>query len=379
MLEPESYEQLQHEVAARVRDDRALLDELRADVRPLRADSHRIQPRSATAVSLVGTDGGNTSLQFDPFLIQLVRVVDSSNNEYCLEAITPSTDPRALSARQFGADAQPRTALGRMMAYLGVQDLIQLSAVIRLDHHGKPTSPTWVQAYRELVEWATLFTIVRDKDFGSDTLIVFDGFLRSKIFARDLFARYVDGLKEGIARHAAQRRHVYIAGIAKRSKVLQRYRLAMTLENVLTTAYPAYVVVPRPLEEKTYVRTEYARGDDRVADGGTNMYVGGTMFFVKFGSHPLDPIWPIDLLTSQAHNAQKILGFMLADASNGFPVPFYPLCLQKAHENATLVDFDLDILQDHIYDALRDVLGDDAPALDAFRLLDIDPARARYG
>ena len=76
---------------------------------------------------------------------------------------------------------------------------------------------------------------------------------------------------------------------------------------------------------------------------------------------------------SQLGDAQTILGSMLADAINGFPVPHYPLCLQKAHENAALVDFDQDILQDYIYQGVRRSLGSDAGVLDAFQLQDADP------
>jgi hypothetical protein len=53
--------------------------------------------------------------------------------------------------------------------------------------------------------------------------------------------------------------------------------------------------------------------------------------------------------------------------------------LQKAHENAALVDFDFDILQDFIYEGVRSSLGDDAGVLDAFQLQDADPAQRRYG
>jgi len=52
----------------------------------------------------------------------------------------------------------------------------------------------------------------------------------------------------------------------------------------------------------------------------------------------------------------EIFGFLLNDAINGFPVPFYPLCLQKAHEHAHIVDFDLQIFQDEIYSAVRNLL-----------------------
>ena len=87
------------------------------------------------------------------------------------------------------------------------------------------------------------------------------------------------------------RRRVYLAGVAKHSKVLSRYRLAMALEGVLQTDYPAYVEVPREVEEKAYVWSEFARGDDRTGEGGEiNKFVGGKMFLVKFGSHRRDPV-----------------------------------------------------------------------------------------
>jgi hypothetical protein len=86
----------------------------------------------------------------------------------------------------------------------------------------------------------------------------------------------------------------------------------------------------------------------------------------------------VDIFLSQVREVQQIVGFMLADATNGFPVPFYPQCLQRAHENAALVDFDFDILQDQVFDGLREVLGREAPALDTFRLQDGDVAQRRY-
>jgi hypothetical protein len=267
-----------------------------------------------------------------------------------------------------------------MMSYLGVRDLDKLSHMIRRNDDGKPTSTSWVQVYRELVVWAILFSIIRTTRFATNTLIVFDGLLRSKVFAKDLFKRYLEGISEAIDFHFTQyRRKIYLVGMAKHSKVLTRYRLAMALEGILTTDYPAYVEIPREIEEKAYTWAEYARGDDVETDEGEiNKFVGGKMFFVKFGNRSRDHIWPVDLFLPQRTEAQAILGYLLADALDGFPIPFYPLCLQKAHENAALVDFDFDILQDQIFDGLRDILGDEAPILDISRLQDSDPAQRRY-
>lgn len=84
MFDPRTHQQLRVQLKEAMLANRKVLDELREDIRPLLGRTRKIQPRSATSISLVAADGGNNQLHFDPFLIQLVRVVDSSNNEYCL-------------------------------------------------------------------------------------------------------------------------------------------------------------------------------------------------------------------------------------------------------------------------------------------------------
>ncbi|CAB3389765.1 hypothetical protein [Kyrpidia spormannii] len=381
MIEADNYRVLQREIRRRIGVERYLLDQLREEIRPLKHQVRQIQPRTTTSISLVGTDGGDNRLHFDPFLVQLIRVVDSSNNGYCLEAVTPTTSVAELSAKQFRG-REPATPLGEMMAALGVRHLSELSPMIRESAPGRPVSPSWIQVYRELTEWAVLFSILRTKDFAADTLVVYDGLLRSKVFAKGFFRRLLGEIEDAVEIRARKsRRKIYLAGVAKKSKVLDRYRLAMALEQVLTTDYPAYVEVPREMEEKAYVWPEYAQGDDRTGGGGEteNIMVGGKMFFVKFGSGRRDPVWPVDIFLPQVPEAPVVLGFLLADAVEGFPIPLYPRCLQKAHEHAALVDFDIAVLQDQIFKGIRETLGPEAEVLDAFRLRDGDPARLRYG
>lgn len=380
MLDDKSHKTLKQEIADQIASDRRTLNQLRLEIQTLAHNTCRISPRSTTSISLVAADGGNNQLRFDPFLVQIVRVVDSSNNEYCLEIVSPTSSVGELSARQFDASGTPKTALGKLMLFLGVKTLPELSHMIRSDEDDKPKSPSWVQVYRELVEWAILFSIIREKDFATDTLIVFDGLLRSKVFAKDYFKKYRDGILEGIENNKSNnKRKIYLVGHAKHSKVLSRYRLAMALEKIMGESYPCYVEIPREIEEKAYVWSEYARGDDREMEGGeVSKFVGGKMFFVKFGAGPRDPIWPVDIFLPQIGDAPKILGYLLEDAINGFPVPHYPMSLQKAHENAALVDFDMDILQDLIFAGIRDSLGEEATTLDVFKLQDADPAQGRY-
>src|SRR6516162_5135547 len=123
MFDPETIKDLKDAIADCIGADHEILNSLRAEIRPLKVSTRRIQPRATTSISLVGTDGGNNQLQFDPFLIQLIRVVDSSDNEYCLEAVSPTTEIAKLDERQFNKDGSPKTALGEMATFLGVQTL----------------------------------------------------------------------------------------------------------------------------------------------------------------------------------------------------------------------------------------------------------------
>ena len=130
MLDPHTQQRLKKSVEDQIGQDMGVLTRLRAEIEELRQRTQAIEPITTTSFSVVGADGGNNQIQFDPFLVQVVRVVDSNNHEYCLEAVTPTTDVRRLSADQFES-GEPCTALGAMMKALDVKDLTALSPMIR--------------------------------------------------------------------------------------------------------------------------------------------------------------------------------------------------------------------------------------------------------
>jgi hypothetical protein len=385
MFDNESLPAIREAIRTQTRSDGALLETLRSEIRPLAASVRAIRRRSTTAVSLVASDGGNNKLEFDPFLVQLVRVVDSYGKELFLDVISPSTDTDALSDRQFQGDGSPKTPLGLLMHDLGIDRLYHLSGAIPTGHQIRTqpdqVKPGWVLTYRDLCEWAVLYERIRATRFATDTLIVRDGFLRSKVFKSDLFMQMGALIEQAIERiHHDDRLRIFLVGLAKHSQVLTRYRLAMALEGTLPPGEPRFLRIPRELEAKAYRWSEYARGGGETGEGGEEAkFVLGSMYFVRFGGMSADPIWAIDLLTSQTAFEAEIFGYLLADAIDGFPVPYYPACLQRAHEHAEVVDFDLEILQDEVFGAVRELLpGDKQSVIDALRL-GTDVAARRYG
>lgn len=377
MFDPKELPELRQTIRRATIRDRRLLDDLRTEVRALAAEVRAIQPRTTTSVSLVASDGGNNKLVFDPFHVQLVRVVDSYGEQLCLDAVTPTTDTDLLSRAQFNPDGTPRTALGRVMIDLGVEPrtLAGLSHMVpegrKIRETPDEVSPSWVLVYRDLCEWAALYERICYRSFATDTLLVRDGLLRSKLFRGEYFIAFRKRIEEAIDRIREQtRRKVYLVGVAKHSKVLARYNLAMALEGTIPAGAPRFVKVPRSLEAKAYVWPEYARGAESEGGGGeAPKFVAGDMYFVRFGDRSGDPLWTVDIFSSQIGQAAEIFGYLLADATDGFPVPFYPRCLQRAHEFAQIVDFDLDILQDEVLGAVRGLLSDkEVPALEALRL-----------
>jgi hypothetical protein len=384
MFDPAELHELRARIQAQVQSDRHLLDALIEDVRALKGGVQRIYPRTATAVAFVASDGGNNRLVFDPFYAQLVRVTDSYGKPWFVDVVSPTTDTGALSHRQFSEDGTPRTPLGRMMRDLGVETLSELCPFIpvtgRASADRRAAGPTWVLTYRDLCEWAVLYDRICYSHFSTHTLLVRDGLLRNTLFRGSLFSRWQQNVEAAIER-IRQEDHLRISlvGMAKRSKMLDRYALAIATEELFAPGQARYVRVPPEIAAKTYRGIAGSPGEAAEDPSpSASRFGAGDLYFVRFGPHSGDPLWPVELLASQADRAAEIFGLLLADARGGFPVPFYPLCLQRAHEHAQVVDFDLRILQDAIFDAVRQLLPEEKQgSMDALQLK-TDAAALRY-
>lgn len=367
MFLPEQLPGLRGKIRDQAARESQVLSALVAQARGMASQVRPIRPRTATAVALTAADGGNNAVVFNPFSLQIIRIVDSVGKELFLDVVSPGTDIGELGRRHLGDG----TALGRLMTDLGTTQLHDLSPML------SGRSRTWVEAYRDLCEWATLYDLVCHHDFAADTLIVRDGLLRATIFGGDALVRLGRLLRAAIDRQAADNsRRVWLAGLAKKTKVLDSYRLAMSIAGIFERGTPCFVPVPAGLQESVYrSNTDYVRDPDT---GGASQNIG-RMFFVRFGSRAGDPVWTADLLAWQAADAQSVFGHLQADAAAGFPVPFYPFSLQQADAFSRVGDLDMDIITDSLVDAVRDIVGPErAHVVDALRMT-TDVAARRYG
>jgi hypothetical protein len=373
VFDPDRLPELKRLVQEATHGDASLLEDVLRQVASLRPVV-TIQSRNTNSVSLVASDGGNNRLVFNPFSLMVVRVVDTYGVEQFLDVISPGTDTVALGRRHLDR----MTPLGRMMRDLGVSSLAELSPMIP----EKKKSSSWPLVYRDLCEWAVLYDLICNSTWGSDTLIIRDGLLRAKIFAKDLFIVLYGKLREAIKRTQRERRRdIFLVGIAKHSRVIERYRLAMAIADVFPAGQPCYAGVPVELQSQVYgTWPEYIRSpEDDSVDVEKPKFNMGAMHLVRFGTMSADPVWTVDLLQFQASQAQQIFGSLLSDAEQGFPVPCYPHCLQEADRHAQVVDLDLAILQSALEDAVREQIPlARRPVFDAQALALADPAAARY-
>jgi hypothetical protein len=115
-------------------------------------------------------------------------------------------------------------------------------------------------------------------------------------------------------------------------------------------------------------------------DDGRRLYQAmGKMYLVKFGDRSFDPVWPVDIAEWQVKNVERILGQLTVDAQQGFPIPDYPMCIQRAHDYAKLSGLEVEVLQDLLVRGMCDNLqADESERLLRLKHLGRSLAAIRY-
>lgn len=335
-----------------------IIEKFREYAKRLKNDVKPIRPYSVNAVSFVSSDGGDNRLYFNPAIIELVRVVDSRGNQCALDAIAGNSKAEDLNERAVNGSPFLVEPLNKLCTDLHV-DVVGLSYLLGgLGQPGKSTGA--VRVYRDIVEWAVLYDLMRYREWGSDTIIVREGMLRTKSFRRDVFPKLDSLIRDAHQQHKKKNITVSMVGVAKQSAVLSQLSVALELEEALHKPFPCYVRVPKDIEEEcyNYDRTwlDTLETSEPNEDGSYLYQSMGSLFLVKFGNRVFDPIWPVDIAEWQLGEVDQILGQLTKDAQPGFPIPDFPMCVQKAHDFAKVNGLEVDILQDILFEGITQKL-----------------------
>ena len=360
------------------RAEKPVLDEQRDYARQLKRDVRELklsQIRNvACNVAFAAADGGDNRIRLGnaaghaPAIVEIVRVVDSEN-DIRVQDIVPGEAGDDFFARppESGTVAAFCSALG--CRSVGDMRLRSESA------SGKEA----MRDYREIVEWAVLYELLRKKSGkGGPILFVREGPLRARVFREDVFKALDQSIREECKKRRARGEHVFLVGVAKKTRLLDHLRLALSLEDVFEKwTRPCYVSVRRDIADKFYRR----RWLDTMETADNREYLSmAQMCLVKFGEHPSDPVWPVDVAIWQEEEAGQILVHLAKDARRGFPVPDFPLCIQTAHDCAKIGGIEMAYLRDILGDVMTDGFADPKKRERILRALHLgeDLAALRY-
>jgi hypothetical protein len=376
-------ESLKEKVLAAYKVDDPLLKKFRQYARRIGSSIRPLRKYSVNAVSFVSADGGDNRLTFNPAVVELVRVVDSRGNQCALDAIASTADLHELNERIKPNNPSVVAPLQRLCADLSV-NVTSLSYL--LGGLGDPSKSTGaIRCYRDVVEWAVLYDLITNPgiQWGGDTILIRDGLLRTKSFKREIFPKIDEKMRDGVSKHRERNVSLSLVGVAKQSAVLGRLAVALELESAFHKPFPCYSEVPMDIEadcynyDLTWLRT-YETSDPQ--DDGRKLYQSiGKMYLVKFGDRPFDPVWPVDVAVWQVADVEKILGQLTVDAQQGFPIPDYPMSIQKAHDYAKLTGLEIEVLQDFLMHGIsRNLSAEESERLLRMKHLGKSLAALRY-
>jgi hypothetical protein len=353
-------ELLREKIREAYKTDDPILIRFRNYAKRLRDGIRPLKTYSVNAVSFVSADGGDNRLVFNPATVELVRVVDSRGNQCALDAIPGTATLDDIKDRTLPGTKNSVSPLVRLCDDLG-KSLSQMSYLIRgLGQPGKSTGA--VRTYRDIVEWAVLYDLMTNPtlQWGSDTILVRDGLLRTKSFTREAFPILDQRMRKANAAHAKRNVSLSIVGVAKQSAVLSKLAVALELEAAFAKPFPCFVKVPEEIEkdcynfDNTWLTTFDTAEED---EQGRKLYQSmGHMYLVKFGDGPFDPVWPVDIAEWQVKDVERILGQLTVDAQQGFPIPDYPMCIQRAHDFAKMTGLEVEVLQDLLVQMMSEKL-----------------------
>lgn len=308
------------------------INNLRKEVRNLKFVP--IEPAGYySSITYKSFDGGSLKLRFDPLEMDWIEVADS-NRHTKLRFVIPVGD--GLEKNDFkGVEEIP--LIKNFLHMLGASKLSEASEIYKTSND-----------LMEIAEFACIFDKIVNSSPDDKTIVMKDGYLRTKKIKAERLVKLKDLLKK-------QKSFVMLVGVAKTSKIVSMLSTALFLEKKIPANQMGYIKVPVELELKAYKWS--GSGKIGKQTKGLNYTFGG-LYIAKLSKlgNVLVTIEIPEVYSEQ--EASEIISYLATDSKYSYPVLGYPQTIMRAHEAAVRIGFPASIIKDRIMQQVKKI-GDD--------------------
>jgi len=305
------------------------LDELRAEVKKLKF----IPVEAAgyySSIAYKSFDGGMLKLNFDPLEIDVIEVADSNGNTKLKFAIPLGEE---LEKTDFSS-IEDLQIIKKFLSTLGVRNLTEASEILK--------DPGTLM---EIAEFACIFDKIATASSEEITLVMKDGFLRTKKIKAEL----LDKLKIIVKN---KKNHIKLVGVAKTSKIVSLLSTALFLENKIPQNQIGYIKIPLELELKVYTWS----GKGKITKKTEKLdYSFGGLHIVKL-SRLSNILVTVEIPEDYSKDeVNEIISYLAKDSKYSYPVLGYPQTIMRAHEAAVRIGLPASIVKDKILERIKEL------------------------
>jgi hypothetical protein len=305
------------------------LDELRAEVKKLKFTP--VEPAGYySSIAYKSFDGGMFKLNFDPLEIDVIEVADSNGNIKLKFAIPLGEE---LEKTDFSS-IEGLQIIKKFLSVLGVNTLTQASEILR--------DPGTLM---EIAEFACIFDKMVTESPEETTIVMKDGFLRTKKIKAEL----LDKLKVIVKN---KKNHTKLVGVAKTSKIVSLLSTALFLENKIPANQIGYIAIPLGLELRVYTWS----GKGKITEKTKKLdYSFGGLYIVKL-SKLSNILVTVEIPEDYSkEEVNEIISYLAKDSRYSYPVLGYPQTIMRAHEAAVRIGLPASIVKDKILERIKEL------------------------
>jgi len=305
------------------------LEDLRKEVRKL----HFVPIEAAgyySSIAYKSFDGGMFRLNFDPLEIDVIEVADSNGNTKIKFAVPISDE---LEKSDFSS-IEEDPIIKKFLSILGVTSLADASEILR--------DPSTLM---EIAEFACIFDKITTASKEEKTIVMKDGFLRTKKIKSELIEKLKEVLK-------TNKNHIKLVGVAKTSRIVSLLSTALFLEKKIPQNQIGFITIPLELELKAYTwsgKGKITGTTQRIA------YSFGGFYIVKL-SKISNILVTVEIPENYSHGEiTEIMSYLAKDSKYSYPVLGYPQTIMRAHEAAVRIGLPASIIKEKIIERIREL------------------------